>query len=91
MAAYIVVHFTPINGEKLQEYGAAVPSTLAKHNGELLARGPKEMLHGTQNHRTQVIIAFPNKEDAVNWYNSDEYQALIPLRDQGMMSEFHLV
>jgi len=38
-----------------------------------------------------VVIQFPDRQAAVNWYHSAEYQAIIPLRDQGMDSVFHLV
>lgn len=91
MTAYVVVHFTPKNTDKLQEYGAAVPATLARYNGELLARGEKLTLHGTHAHKMQVIIAFPDKDSASDWYHSEAYQALVPVRDEGMSSEFHLV
>jgi len=37
------------------------------------------------------VIQFPDRESAENWYNSEAYQAIIPTRDQGMNSQFHLV
>jgi uncharacterized protein (DUF1330 family) len=39
----------------------------------------------------KAVIEFPDKESAINWYNSAAYQAIIPLREQGMHSQFHLV
>ena len=39
----------------------------------------------------KVVIQFPDRDSAVNWYNSDAYQAIIPLRGQGMDCQFHLV
>lgn len=37
-----------------------------------------------------VIIEFPDRESAKRWYESPEYQAIIPLRDSGMDSIFVL-
>ncbi len=44
MPAYITVNFTPIDKEKMQQYGAAVPATLAAYSGEYLVKGPAEQL-----------------------------------------------
>ena len=91
MTAYIIVGLTAKDTEKLQRYGAGVPPTLAKYSGEVLVKGPVEQLHGQFDHKVQVILAFPSRENAYNWYHSEGYQALISTRDQGMDSQFHLV
>jgi uncharacterized protein (DUF1330 family) len=91
MSAYIIVGFTPKDTDKLQQYGASVPPILAKYSGEILTKGPVEKLQGDFAHKIQVIITFPSREQALGWYNSAEYQALIPIRDQGMDSEFQLI
>ncbi len=91
MPAYITVNFTPTDKEKLQQYGAAVPATLAKFDGEYLVKGVAEKLSGDNDYQMQVILAFPSKDQAAGWYNSPEYQALLPLRDAGMRSQFQLI
>ncbi len=91
MPAYITVNFTPTDKEKLQQYGAAVPATLAKFSGEYLVKGVAEKLSGDNDYQMQVILAFPSKDQAAGWYNSPEYQALLPLRDAGMRSQFQLI
>jgi uncharacterized protein (DUF1330 family) len=91
MAAYIIVGLTPKDEEKIQQYGAQVPPTLAQYKGEILIKGPVEQLHGQFDYKSQVILAFPTRDDAVNWYHSDGYQALISTRDQGMDSQFQLI
>lgn len=91
MPAYIIVGATPKDKEKQQVYAASVPETLKLYNGELVAAGPAEQLHGSFEHDTQVILKFASKEAAMTWYNSPEYQALIPNRDEGMISQFQLI
>ena len=91
MSAFVVVDLTPADQEKLQEYGAAAAATVARHGGEFIVKGATEPLNGGDHRETKVIIQFPDRAAALNWYQSDEYQALIPLRDQGMDAVFHLV
>lgn len=91
MAAYIIVGLTMKDAEKLQQYGASVPTTLVKYSGKVLIKGKVEQLHGTFSHKVQVILAFPSRDGAYNWYHSTEYQALISTRDQGMDSQFQLI
>jgi len=91
MTAYIIVGLTPKDAEKLQQYGANVPSTLVKYSGEVVAKGAVEQLHGEFDHKVKVILMFPSREHAFNWYHSEEYQALISTRDQGMNSQFQLI
>jgi uncharacterized protein (DUF1330 family) len=91
MTAYINVNFTPLDQEKMQQYGAAVPSTLASFSGKYLVKGRPELLWGESTHSMQVILEFPSKELANAWYHSPEYQALAPLRNAAMSAVFLLV
>ncbi len=91
MTAYIIVGLTPKDEEKIQEYGAQVPPTLAKYKGEILIKGPVEQLHGQFDFKAQVILTFPTRKDAYNWYHSEDYQVLISTRNQGMDSQFQLI
>ena len=90
MPAYITVNFTPIDKEKMQQYGAAVPATLAAYSGEYLVKGPAEQLLGDTGFQMQVILVFPTKELATGWYHSPEYRALASVRDAGMRAQFQL-
>jgi uncharacterized protein (DUF1330 family) len=91
MSALVIVDLTPTDTEKLSAYSAQAGDTLKPYGGEFLAKGPIEILHGDANFTTKVVIQFPDRESAVNWYQSDAYQAIIPTRNQGMDSQFHLV
>ena len=91
MSAFVIVDLTPVDPQKLQEYGAAAAATIAQYDGDFVVKGAIEPLNGGKHHQTKAIIRFPDREAALNWYQSDAYQALIPMRDQGMGSTFHLV
>jgi uncharacterized protein (DUF1330 family) len=83
MPAYVIGHITVKDPEKWAEYRSQVPGTLAPWNSELVFRGKKtSLLSGEHNHTDVVVIRFPDTTSAEEWYNSDAYQKLLPLRTQ---------
>jgi len=91
MTALIIIDQTPTDKDKLSAYSAMAAETLVPHGGEFLAKGLIEALHGESAFQTKVVIQFPDRDSAVNWYHSAAYQKTISVRDQGMHSQFHLV
>lgn len=90
MSAYVLVHATPKDPEKLQEYSAAAGATVEKFGGKFVARGPAEVLSGESSYKVAVTIEFPDADTARKWYHSAEYQALIPIREEALDSVFIL-
>jgi len=83
MTAFFVATATVNNPHKFQEYAQKAGETLAPHQGELILRGKKDdVLAGHADHQTVGIIKFPNHEALAAWFNSDAYQAIVPLRDE---------
>ena len=91
MTALVVVDLKIKDEEKWQEYGSSAGPIVAKFGGELVGRGPVETLHGEADYPIKVVIKFPDKETAKRWYNSEEYQSVIPTRNAGADSVFHLI
>ena len=80
--AYIIGNITVKDEVKWEEYKSKVPATIIPWGGELVFRGEKvKVLSGSQEHALNVIIKFPNDEALNNWFESDEYQLLIPIRE----------
>lgn len=83
MSACVIGHITVKDAEKWAQYRAQVPATLAPWGAELLFRGQRAgILAGNHDHLDTVVIRFPDADTVDAWYNSPEYQALIPLRQQ---------
>ena len=91
MSAYIVVELTLKDPEALGRYRADVGPTLKRFGGEVLVGAPWQVLRGEASYETGTILVFPDRETALAWYNSPEYQALGPVRDQAFNSRFRLV
>jgi uncharacterized protein (DUF1330 family) len=91
MQNLVIVDLTPTNKTQLSEYSALAAETLKPFNGQFIAKGEIQVLHGEASHPIKAVIQFPDKQSAKDWYNSAAYQAIIPLREQGMDCQFHLV
>ena len=91
MSTFIIVDTNIIDAEKLNQYSQKAAITVAKFNGKFIAKGPIDILYGTQNYQGKAIIEFADQKSAENWYHSDEYQALVPLRNEAIESQFHLL
>lgn len=80
--AYVIGNITVIDQDKWSEYCSKVPATLTPWKGELVFRGKQlNVLGGNYQHSDSVVIRFPNVEALNNWFNSDDYQSLIPTRE----------
>lgn len=92
MAAYVIAFATVKDATKMQEYaGAAVPTAVAA-GGEVVARGKVvDTLAGSFRAERCVVVKFESAAAARAWYESPEYQRLIPVREQGMTPDFVLI
>jgi len=87
----VIVDLSPINKELLSDYSRQAVETLSSFGGEFIAKGMTESLHGEVQFKMKAVIQFPDNESARNWYQSEAYQKLIPIREKGMQSQFHLI
>lgn len=77
----LVVHLTVKDHAQFEAYAAKSRPILAAHKGELLFRGTNPtVLFGEQAYKALIGFRFPSKAAIKAFYNSTDYQALIPLR-----------
>ena len=81
MSVYVVAQGRIENREMLDEYvGKALP-TIQKSGGRVLAFDESpEVVEGEIEHPRTVILEFPSQEAFRAWYDSADYQAILPLR-----------
>jgi uncharacterized protein (DUF1330 family) len=81
MPAYFVAEVEITNPAGFQPYGAAVGATLEQYGGRYLTRGgPTELIEGGPEPKRIVILEFADKAAVKGWYESSEYQKILPLR-----------
>jgi len=83
MAAYLVGHITVKDEELWQQYVSGVQESLASFDSEIVFRGKlASVLAGEHEHDLVVVIKFPDQSTLNEWFISDLYQRLIPVRDR---------
>lgn len=83
MSAFVVATSKIKDKAKFGEYGKAAAATLAAHGGALAKRGQYQAaLAGDGEHNAVAVLEFPNIEALNAWFNSSEYQAVVPLRNE---------
>ena len=89
--AYVVaeVHVTDPAG--FTEYVKQLPATLASYHVKTLARGLPDGRQGAPPDGQVVILAFDSLQDANKWYESPEYQKIIPIRQKAAMTRVYMV
>ena len=63
--------------------------SMEPYGGKLMLRAKVEkVIHGPIPHQVIALFEFPDSAAIDTWYNSDEYQALVPLRDEAAVIRF---
>jgi uncharacterized protein (DUF1330 family) len=88
MAAYLIAFAKVKNANRLPEYSSAAGPTLRAAEGSIVTRGKARSLVGGFSADSCLIVKFKDAAAIEAWYGSHEYQALIPLRDEAMDSNF---
>jgi uncharacterized protein (DUF1330 family) len=91
MAAYVIAQMTVHDPAMYREYASKLAPTAAPYKGRLLAANDAESREGEPALRRTIIGEFPSLEDARAWYESDAYQAILPLRLQSTTSVLFFV
>ena len=81
MPAYFVVELEVTNPAGMEPYRAAVPATLAQYGGRYLTRGgATQLIEGGPEPKRIVILEFADAAAVKRWYDSPEYQKILPIR-----------
>ena len=81
MAAYVLVESNVTDPERIKAYGAKVGATIKAHGGRpVIAGGAIDVLEGDWNPSRLVMLEFADADTARAWYNSPEYQEILPIR-----------
>ena len=91
MPAYMVSHVTVTNQEKFQSYLSKTRPIAAKFGAKPVAVGAQpKMLNGEgDGHQMVFVIEFPTMAQLEAWHHSDDYAAIVALREEG--SQQHMV
>jgi len=81
MAVYLFGEIEVRNASGLAPYRAAVNETITRYGGRFLVRGGATNLkEGGPDPKYIVIVEFPDSAALDRWWNSSEYQQILPFR-----------
>ncbi len=81
MKTFVIAAETINDDAMFAEYRKHVTATIERFGGQVIVRGGEfNLLEGEWPHRRVAIIEFPSRAAAQGWYNSPDYQKIIPLR-----------
>ena len=81
MACYVIAHVTVNDPDGYSGYTAETPGTVAQYGGRFVVRGgASKAMEGEMPGQRTVVIEFPDRAAAEGWYNSPEYQKILPIR-----------
>ena len=81
MAAYVIVDSKVHDPETMKNYGAKVGETLKKYGGRPIVAGDAiDVKEGNWTPTRVVVLEFESAAAAQTWYNSQEYQEILPIR-----------
>jgi len=85
MAAYFVLQYEVKDRDLYREYQGGAGGTVQSHGVEVVVYDEAaETVEGTPPGKQTVILKFRDSDHFREWYNSDEYQAVIGKRHAAM-------
>ncbi|MCZ7675919.1 MAG: DUF1330 domain-containing protein [Roseovarius sp.] len=79
MPAYIIARIDVTDPEAYVAYASQTVAMAERHGGRFLVKGGAQTrLEGNSPDR-HVVIEFPDRQAALDWYNSDDYARILPI------------
>jgi uncharacterized protein (DUF1330 family) len=81
MSGFVIANIDVKDSEAYKEYVGKVVPTVKKFGGEYIVRaGEYKVMEGEWKNPRTVVIKFPNYAKALEWYDSEEYKPIKPIR-----------
>lgn len=92
MSSFVLVEVDIHDPEVYEEYKKLTPGSIEPFGGKFVIRGlPVQVMEGEWKHDRLVLLEFPNKEKALEWYNSDDYQKAKNIRQKASVANFFIM
>ena len=92
MKAYVIYLGDILDENRYQIYKeSAAPSVVAAGGKYVVRGGDTEVLEGQLPAARTVILEFPTRQAALDWYHSDEYAQIKKLREGAAQASIYIV
>jgi uncharacterized protein (DUF1330 family) len=92
LAAYVIYQAEVLDAERYEEYKAQAGPSIVAAGGRYLVRGGNaETLEGGVPAGRTVVVEFPSRQAALDWYASAQYTAARKLREGAARATMYVV
>lgn len=92
MPAYVIVEIEIQDADAYEEYKKLTPASIAAYDGKFVVRGgATENLEGDWQPQRIVMLQFPTKERAKQWWTSEEYAQAKTIRESAAKTKMIVV
>ena len=92
MSAYIIADIQVSDPVAYDDYRPLAAASIARFGGRFIVRGGKvDLLEGEPQPERIVVIEFPDVDTARRWYQSEEYQTALKIRQAASSGRVLLV
>jgi uncharacterized protein (DUF1330 family) len=92
MSVYVIADVQVTDAAAYEPYRPLAAASIAGFGGRFIVRGGKaDLLEGGPAPERIVVIEFPDAETARRWYDSDEYQSALKIRQSASRARMILV
>jgi uncharacterized protein (DUF1330 family) len=78
-------------GRPIVEYLERIDATLAPYDGHFIIHGGAQTVLEGESPGTLIVIEFPDRTRAQDWYASPDYRAILPRRTENSTSNVFLI
>jgi uncharacterized protein (DUF1330 family) len=92
MAAYVIYQGVVTDPEQYEQYKTSAAATIEAAGGRYLVRGGDiEVLEGEAPAERTVVVEFPSKQVALDWYHGPGYTEARALREHCARARLYIV
>jgi uncharacterized protein (DUF1330 family) len=92
MPAYVVYQGEVLDAERYEQYKVKAAASIAAAGGKYIVRaGDVEVLEGDPPAGRTVILEFPTRQAAIDWYRGHEYTEVKKLRDGAAIARMYVI
>jgi uncharacterized protein (DUF1330 family) len=92
MAAYVIYQGEVTDPERYEVYKVQAAASIIAAGGRYVVRGGDiEVLEGDEPAGRTVVLEFPTRQAAVDWYRSPEYTEIKKLRDGAARARLYVI
>jgi uncharacterized protein (DUF1330 family) len=92
VAAYVIYQGEVLDPERYDEYKTKAAASIVAAGGRYVVRGGDvDVLEGDAPAGRTVVLEFPTRQAAIDWYRSDEYTEIRKIREGAARARMYVV